>query len=152
MRKKLVLGAGKAIMENAVNHDLTKHDPRIDLTFDLNNHPYPIKDASFTDVYLISVIEHLIPTPLETVSEIWRILEVGGLLHLKYPLHTSPTIHDDPTHRWFLSPVSFDYVDPRTKYGRQYGFYSKNKFHINTRNNYKDKSMHLVMQKVGQDG
>ena len=144
----LNLGAGNDIIADAVNHDLHKHRSEIELTFDLNLIPYPLKSATWDKVVIKSVIEHLIPTPLETMAEIWRILKPNGIVIVKYPLYTSPTIHDDPTHRWFLSERSLDYLDPTTPYGVEYGYYSKAKFKIISKNKHKNMSIYVTLRKV----
>jgi hypothetical protein len=57
-------------------------------------------------------------------------LEPGGTLYVKYPLYTSETIHDDPTHRWYWSCKSFDFVDPATVYGQKCDYYTDRKWKI----------------------
>lgn len=133
MKSKLNLGCGNALIKNAINHDIIRHRPEIDCVHDLNDTPWPFEDNQFYEVVFYSVIEHLIITPIESLNECHRILRRDGILLLKYPLKTSDTINDDPTHRWFLSIRSLDYVDPTTQYGQEYGFYTPYKWRINAK-------------------
>ena len=118
------------------------------MVFDLNQIPYPLQADQFDKVLLLSVIEHLSPTPLDTLNEIWRITKPNGILTLKFPLATSPNIHDDLTHRWFLSVKAFDVVDPRTQTGQDYHFYTTKKWHIVDRKLHKNMSAWLTFRKV----
>lgn len=142
------LGCGTDIRPNMINLDREAHSPGIDMAWDLNQIPYPLPNNHFDKVLLLSVIEHLIPTPLETLDEIWRITRPYGVLVLKFPLASSPTIHDDLTHRWFLSLKAFDVLDPRTERGQQYHFYTAKKWHILDRKTHKNMSAWLTMRKV----
>ena len=146
--KRINLGCGNRIMDDCINHDVAAHRPEIDIVFDLNVIPYPLEDNQFERVYLWSVIEHLKPTPLETLNEIWRILKPGGILELKFPLPTSPTYHDDLTHRWANTIEAYEVVDPTTKTGKAYGFYTPYKWHIINRKTHKNFSAQLTMKKV----
>lgn len=147
---KLNLGAGNAIQTGKewLNLDITRHRPEIQVVHDLNQIPYPFVDEQFDTVHAISVLEHLIPNLIDSLDEIWRILEPDGLLTIKYPLATSPTIHDDATHRWYWSAAAIDYVDERTAYGTAYSFYTRRKWHILEKKQHKDLSLHAVLKKV----
>ncbi len=128
---KLNLGAGNRILPNYVNHDIKRHRKEIDCVYDLDNIAWLVwQDNQFDTIQFISVIEHLKITPIQALEECWRILQPNGILSIKYPIYSSQTIYDDPTHRWFLSPKSLDYVDPDTKYGKEYDFYSLHKWRI----------------------
>lgn len=128
--KKLNLGAGNAVMADAVNHDLTRHRPEIAVAWDLNQLPWPWLDATFDLIVARSVFEHLQITALQALDECWRILRRGGELFLKVPYWDSEIAHQDPTHRWYFTVHSFDVVDPRTKRGREYPFYTTRKWKV----------------------
>ena len=127
MSKCLNLGCGDdvRVSEEWINHDLTTHRPEIDVAWDLNVRPWPWEDCSFDEIEAVSVFEHLELTLIETLDECWRILKPAGQLHVKYPVFTSPFVHDDPTHRWYWSSSVFDFVDPDTKYGKTYRYYTR---------------------------
>jgi len=123
MADVLNLGAGNKLVAGAVQHDLTKHRPEIDVAWDLNDIPWPWEDNSFDLVVACAVFEHLRNTLIETVNECWRILRPGGVLYMKLPYWRSINAWRDPTHYWKFEPSTCDLFDPETKYGRDYRFY-----------------------------
>ena len=134
----LNLGCGTDIREGWVNHDKVRHTKHIH-AHDLNIIPWPWAASSASRIDAISVLEHLEIDLITALNECWRIIEHGGTLHIKYPLHTSPFIHDDPTHRWHWSELVTDFVVPSTKYGTSCMFYTPFKWkivdrHSSTRN------------------
>lgn len=146
----LNLGAGNRILEGdkVINHDVTKHREEINSVWDLNITPWPYQDNSFDRIEFISVIEHLKITPIEALNECWRILKSGGELSIKYPLYTAETIHDDPTHRWFLSKLSLDYVIPGTRYGEDYSFYTPCKWKLLERGVIKERNVKAKLSPI----
>jgi hypothetical protein len=145
----LNLAAGNRLINGAINHDLHRHRAEITVTHDLNITPWPWDDAQFTTIHMIDAAEHLTLTLIESLNECWRLLKPAGHLHLKYPLHYSPTIHDDPTHRWFWSERCLEYVIPGTEYGDRYGFYTPYKWRLVKKEIMSKRSLKAVLQKVG---
>jgi len=125
--KLLNLGCGLDLREGWVNTDKIRHTKHIK-PHDLDIIPWPWKDNEFTRIDAISVFEHLKLTLIESLDECWRILTKGGVLHIKYPLVTSPFVRDDPTHRWFWTERVTDFVQPNTKYGKDCPFYTTRKW------------------------
>ncbi len=126
---RLNLGAGADIRQGWINHDLVKR-PGIDIAWDLNKVPWPWPDNAFEIVLALSVLEHLQLNLIQSLDECWRIIQPGGVLSIKFPLHTSPFIHHDPTHRWYWSELAVDFVDPTAEYGQRYGYYTDRKWQI----------------------
>ena len=126
----LNLGAGNRIIEGAVNHDLVKHRPEIDIAHDLNELPWPWADSSFDLIVARAVLEHLRMTLIESVNECWRILRPGGYLQLKLPHWQHEHSYTDPTHYWHFTCQTCDIFDPSTTYGRHYAFYTDRKWRI----------------------
>jgi predicted SAM-dependent methyltransferase len=126
----LNLGAGNNLISGAVNHDFHKHRSEIDVAWDLNDFPWPWDNLSFDQIRAIDIFEHLEVCLVDVLNECWRILRPGGKLVVKYPLYTSPTIHEDPTHRWFWGPAVFDFFDDRTVWGNRYSFYTDRRWEI----------------------
>lgn len=126
----LNLGAGNKLVEGAVQHDLTKHRPEIDVIWDLNDIPWPWDDNSFDLVVACAVFEHLRNNLIDTVNECWRILRPGGVLYMKLPYWNSDNSYRDPTHYWQFSLSTCDIFDPETKYGHDYQFYPAKKWKI----------------------
>ena len=127
---KLNLGAGNAIKQGYVNHDIVKHRKEIKSVWNLDETSWPWEDSSVEEILANSVFEHLKLTLIESCNECWRILKPGGMLHLEYPIWTSVNIHHDPTHRWHLSEKAVDYLDPTTTFGKRYGMYTPYKWRI----------------------
>lgn len=130
MDSVLNLGAGNHIMTGAVNHDLTRHRPEIDVAHDLNIMPWPWADSSFSLVTVSSVFEHLNIDLVKALDECWRILQPEGILRVKLPHWRHDNAYADPTHRWQYSMRSLDVFDPTTKLGKELSFYSERKWRI----------------------
>jgi SAM-dependent methyltransferase len=143
MTRILNLGCGNRIVpgQNVVNHDLTAHRPEINFCCDLNKTPWPWTYHSFDTIQMISVAEHLELTLIETLNECHRIIKPGGTLIIKYPLWNGPNTHKDPTHRWFWDLGVLDYVDPSTRDGQVYSYYTPLKWTIKSRGVIKNRNV-----------
>jgi len=126
----LNLGCGNRIIINAINHDLYKHRPDVDITWDLNNLPWPWPDNSFDKIYAIAILEHLRLNLLESINECWRILKPGGIIKIKLPFWNHDNCWADPTHTRGYSLRVFDFFDTSKTYGTDYGFYTTRKWKI----------------------
>lgn len=128
----LNLGCGNRIMDgdNVVNHDMVRHRPEINAVHDLDITPWPWGNNHFERIDARSVFEHLRLTLIEACNECWRILRPGGQLVIVYPSADGPTAHEDPTHRWFWTERSLDYLDPDTRHGQDYPYYTLMKWRI----------------------
>ena len=144
----LNLGAGNLPRPDAVNHDLRKHRPEIDIAWDLNDLPWPWEDKSFDFIIARAVLEHLRINLMESVNECWRILRPGGRMYLKLPHWRSDISYIDPTHYWKFSLLTPTFFDPDTEYGRAYAFYSDRKWKIvkGPRLNDAKSSIHVTME------
>lgn len=128
--KILNLGCGNAPLDGAVNHDISKHSPWVDIVHDLNVLPWPWQDDEFDTIKAWAVLEHLYRERLSIINECWRILKPGGLLVVKLPYWNSEEAHDDITHYWYTTLNQFAQFDPTTQRGRDYGFYTPMKWKI----------------------
>lgn len=128
--EKLNLGAGNHLAPDAVNHNLVKHRPEIDMAWNLNDLPWPWEDESFDLVMASSVFEHLRIDLLTALNECWRILRPGGRLRVKLPHWQHDNAYADPTHWRAYSMRVFDAVDPDTKLGQELIFYTNRKWKI----------------------
>jgi SAM-dependent methyltransferase len=126
----LNLGAGNKLVPGAVQHDLVKHRPEIDVAWDLNEMPWPWADSSFDLIVARAVFEHLDRDLVQSLNECWRILRPGGLLSIKLPYWKADAAYEDPTHRWFFTLGSLAQFDPDTERGKQYAFYTKRQWQI----------------------
>lgn len=123
----LNLGCGNTILENAVNHDRFKFAPHVDVAHDLDVLPWPWKDNSFEYIVAVDVLEHL-DSFIAFFDECWRILQPGGEIAVRVPRYDCINVHIDPTHKRGYHPDSFDYLDPTTRWGSQYGMYTPHKW------------------------
>lgn len=77
--------------------------------WDLDEHPWPVKDNTATRIDAHHVLEHL-RKPLSFFDEAHRVLRPNGRLHVRVPYAGSPNDQDDPTHRWSYTDESFRYL------------------------------------------
>jgi SAM-dependent methyltransferase len=67
---------------------------------DLLDFPYPFADGSAERVYLKHVLEHFpLPDGQRILREVYRLLEPGGVAHVRVPHVFSVAAWVDPTHR-----------------------------------------------------
>ena len=126
----LNLGCGNLPLGGAVNHDIVRHAPWVDVAHDLNIIPWPWANNEFDTIKAWAVLEHLHRERISIINECWRILKPGGLLVVKLPYWNSEDSHDDLTHYWFTTLHQFDQFDPTTERGRRYGFYTPFKWRL----------------------
>jgi len=143
---KLNLGAGNDIQEGYINHDLRKHRPEIDITWDLNEknwrkilEPEILFESEiekgwmlkFDEIRAWDVIEHL-NDPINFMDNCWDLLhDRGAILNLKACGWQNPNFNVDITHKNHGFDIkSFDYFDPDTELGKEYGYYTDKKWKI----------------------
>jgi SAM-dependent methyltransferase len=117
-------------MGGAVNHDLIKHRPEVDVAWDLNQLPWPWADNSFGLVIAKAVLEHLHINLVVSLNECWRILKPAGQVYIKVPYWKCEAGWDDPTHYWHFGLHFLEQFDPDTERGKVYGYYSPCKWRI----------------------
>lgn len=128
---RLNLGAGNVVKPDWTNHDRRRHRPEIDVVHDLDVLPWPWPDNAFRRIYAWAVLEHLHLTLLESLNEAWRILQPGGVIQVKVPKAGYYTAYRDPTHIWRgWDPGVWEFFDPSTTDGKNYGFYGERKWKI----------------------
>jgi len=149
---KLCLGCGNKPLKGFVNQDLTLHAPHVDVAWDLNDLPWPWEDETFEKVAAISVLEHLRQNLLTSMDEIWRILVPGGVAVVKLPHWKANISWEDLTHLHCVGPGVMDQLDPRTKRGHDYRFYTRRKWRIEKRiMNDAKTSIHWTLTKMALD-
>lgn len=130
---KLNLGCGNKPLEGYINHDLTVHADHVDIAWDLNELPWPWQDEAFEKVAAISVLEHLRQNLLTSMDELWRILEPHGVAVVKLPHWKHNISWEDLTHLHVVGVGAMDQLDPRTKRGVDYWFYTRRKWRVDKR-------------------
>lgn len=106
----LDLGCGNRKRPGAVGIDFNSRTAA-DVVHDLNVFPYPLTTASFDEIYLDNVLEHL-DEPIRVMEEVYRICRPGGLVKVIVPYFRSPWASIDPTHKHAFTVNSFAYFDP----------------------------------------
>ena len=129
-KRILVLGCGNQPSGNAVNHDIIKHRPEIDVVWDLNELPWPWPDSRFDFITAWAVFEHLTFDLMVAMNELWRIGAPGCVADVKLPYWRSEVSYNDPTHHYAVGLNVFDQFDPATRRGAAYTFYTPRKWKI----------------------
>lgn len=146
---KINLGAGNLIEEGYINHDLESHRDEILICFDLNAKDWKdcdifyketknvkaleteanFKKGEFDEIRAWDVIEHL-NDPINFMNNCWDLLKKDGILHLKACGWQNPNFYVDITHKKAYDIKSFDYFDPDTSIGKEYGYYTDKRWKI----------------------
>jgi predicted SAM-dependent methyltransferase len=101
------LGCGNRKLEGAISVDINPlRNP--DIVHDLDVFPYPFESNSVDKVYMSHSLEHTVDV-CKVVDEAWRMLKVGGILHVIVPHFSSRIAYGDPTHKHYFSTETFNY-------------------------------------------
>ena len=100
----LDIGCGSAKFPGAVGLDISANTDA-DIVHDLDVFPYPIDDASFDQLLMQDVIEH-VAQPIRVFEELHRIARPGARIQLRTPHFSSVLAYGDPTHRHYFSTVA----------------------------------------------
>lgn len=108
--KKLNMGCGFMKMEGYVNADSSDIcDP--DVKVDFNQLPWPFKDDEFQHIVAKDILEHLgndKVSLVDIIKEMHRVSENGAVWEVQVPHHRCDHAVDDPTHRNFITPGTFN--------------------------------------------
>lgn len=117
----LDIGCGSAKHPGAVGLDISA-DTDADIVHDLDVFPYPIEDASFDQILLQDVIEH-VAQPIKVFEELHRIARPGASIQLRTPHFSSVLAYGDPTHRHYFSTIAIrQLAEPRFAHYTQVRF------------------------------
>lgn len=108
----LDIGCGSAKTPGAVGLDISA-DTAADIVHNLDELPYPIEDASFDQILMQDVIEH-VREPIKVLEELHRIARPGARIQLRTPHFSSILAYGDPTHRHYFSTIAIrSLAEPR---------------------------------------
>jgi SAM-dependent methyltransferase len=108
----LDIGCGAEKTPGSVGLDISS-DTAADIVHDLDVFPYPIEDASFDQILLQDVIEH-VQNPIRVFEELHRIARPAGRVQLRTPHFSSVLAYSDPTHRHYFSTLAIrSLAEPR---------------------------------------
>jgi SAM-dependent methyltransferase len=97
---------------------------RADVLCDLDRTPYPFRAATFDQIRVIHVIEH-VSNVISAMEEFHRLAKPGGRVLVVTPHYTDFSSFCDPTHRWHLNSFSFRYFGEDNA---GFGYYSPVRF------------------------
>jgi len=100
----LDVGCGSKKYPGAVGMDLSA-DTDADIVHDLDTVPYPLADATFDQIIMQDVIEH-VREPYAVMRELHRVARAGARVHLRTPHFSSVLAYGDPTHRHAFSAAA----------------------------------------------
>jgi len=113
---KLNLGSGDNKMETDqgwVNVDISpRSDP--DVVFDLETFPWPWRDDSCEQVYMMHVLEHLgqdAKVFFGIIKELYRVCAPGARIHIRVPHPRHDHFLCDPTHVRAITPTTMVQFD-----------------------------------------
>ena len=120
---KIDLGCGKTKPDGFIGIDIAAGEG-VDIVHDLSQ-GIPMDDNSVDYVRAYDFVEHL-PNKINTMNEIWRVLQHGGLADIFVPSTEGSGAFQDPTHVSFWNENSFLYFTNKEKayleLGQKYGF------------------------------
>lgn len=111
MSEKIILelGCGKSRkFTNSITIDVVDLDG-VDMVYDLNL-GIPMEDNSVDEIYSYHFLEHVVNLQF-FISEIYRVLKVGGKKIGTVPHFSNPHYYSDFTHKNFFGLYTFSYFD-----------------------------------------
>jgi len=104
---RLDLGCGQRKQPGFTGVDIVKM-PGVDIVHDLWKFPWPFEDESVDEIFVSHVIEH-VPDLIKFMTEVHRILKMGGKGKIIAPYYNSVRCWQDPTHLKAISENAFLY-------------------------------------------
>ncbi|NTU46250.1 class I SAM-dependent methyltransferase [Candidatus Roizmanbacteria bacterium] len=109
-RRILNIGCGKTRIPNSLGLDIAPIPEYVDVVHDLNVFPYPFSSASFEEIHMYHILEHL-EDPLKVLQEVYRLLKPGGYAFIRVPHFSSKGAFTDITHKRPFGYNSFDCLE-----------------------------------------
>lgn len=109
----LDIGCGYRKFPNAIGIDKIENG-NVNIKWDLNDYPWPLKDNSFDLIIAQHSLEHLNDV-VKTMEEIYRIGKNGARVLIQVPFFRNLDAISDITHKHLFSTKSMDYFLENTK-------------------------------------
>jgi len=100
----------------------------VDIVWDIEKTPWPLKDESVLVATASHVLEHIDPHKgvfINVMDEIWRVLKPGCQFAFVVPYAGSPGFWQDPTHCNGISEATMYYFDPLHESGLYQKYHPK---------------------------
>jgi SAM-dependent methyltransferase len=107
MANRINLGCGRKYLDGYINCEINPN-VKADKYFDLDVFPYPFESDFADEIFLDNVLEHL-EDVAKVMSELHRILRVGGIVRIIVPYAKSDWAYQDFTHKHFFTEHSMRY-------------------------------------------
>ncbi|MFB5605886.1 MAG: hypothetical protein ACE5RF_03855 [Nitrosarchaeum sp.] len=121
---KLNLGCGTEYKDGWVNVDMG--NVNCDVKHNIEKFPWPFENSSVNEILMKHVFEHISKTNfIDVMKEIYRVSENGAIINIESPYAGSDNFWTDPTHKFPMTPRTFDYFDstkPLGINGKIYGW------------------------------
>lgn len=121
----LQLGGGKDCPRGFINVDIIDA-PYVDVTWDLENIPWPFPDECADMMVASHLVEHINPHKfgfIKFMDEAWRVAKPKAQFLISTPFAGSYGYYQDPTHINPCNDATFWYFDPLKNHGSLYKVY-----------------------------
>lgn len=118
---KLDVGCGSNKRPGFIGMDIS---PNVgaEVVHDWEYFPWPFNSDSVGEINVSHVLEHT-KDLIRFMEECYRILRVGGVMHVACPYHTSTGAWQDPTHTRAISEMTFHYFSKHWRDNNGLGHY-----------------------------
>lgn len=118
MNKVLEIGCGPVYYKPKEDEEVVYTDllpfKHVDVTFDLNEFPYPFEDNTFDKVVARHILEH-VKHIFKTIEELHRISRNGAEWYIVTPFFSASIMHANFDHRIGFGYGSFNSHDPQKR-------------------------------------
>ena len=107
---RLDLGCGdNKCAPDFIGVDIAK-TPAVDIVMDLEKYPWKFEDDSVDAINVSHYLEHVTDI-IKFMDECYRIMKVGAQMSIVSPYYSSVRATQDPTHKQFISEMTFLYYN-----------------------------------------
>ena len=107
-KRKLILGCGGQQKDGWIGID-RKSQSKAHIIRDIEK-GLPFDDSSVDEIRTAHLLEHIHALGF-VMSEVWRVLKPGAIIHIEVPLVSHKDAYTDPTHVRFFTERSFKFFE-----------------------------------------